>query len=68
MKTVWSLLVMACLVLAAASAFGQDVQTKGTIGGTVTDQAGAVVPNVAVKAIQESTNVEATALQPKRDS
>ena len=39
---------MACLVLAAASAFGQDVQTKGTIGGTVTDPAGAAVPGAKI--------------------
>ena len=48
MKTVWSLLITACLVLAAASAFGQDVQTKGTIGGTVTDQAGAAVSGAKI--------------------
>ena len=48
MKTVWSLLIAACLVLASASAFGQDVQTKGMIGGTVTDPAGAAVPGAKI--------------------
>ena len=37
-----------CLALAASSAFGQDVQTKGTIGGTVTDPAGAAVPGAKI--------------------
>ena len=35
---------------------------SATMTGVVTDAAGAVVPNVAVKAVQESTNVEATAI------
>src|SRR5688500_3469988 len=48
MKTVWSLLIIACLVLAAASAFGQDVQTKGMIGGTVTDPTGAAIPGAKI--------------------
>jgi hypothetical protein len=48
MRKLWSLLMIVCLALAASSAFGQDVQTKGTIGGTVTDQAGAAVPGAKV--------------------
>ncbi len=49
MKKLWSLLVAGCLCLAvAASVFGQDVQTKGTIGGTVTDPAGAAVPGAKI--------------------
>src|SRR5690242_6203789 len=48
MRKLWSLLIAFCLCLAAASVFGQDVQTKGMIGGTVTDQAGAAVPGAKV--------------------
>src|SRR5215813_6046112 len=48
MRKLWSLLVACCLCLAAASVFGQDVQTKGTIGGTVTDATGAAVPGAKV--------------------
>ena len=44
MKRIWSLLIASCLSLAAVGVFGQDVQTKGMIGGTVTDPAGAAVP------------------------
>src|SRR6185503_571660 len=48
MRKLWSLLMIVCLALAASSAFGQDVQTKGTIGGTVTDPAGAAVPGAKI--------------------
>ena len=48
MQKLWSLLVTCCLSLAAASVLGQDVQTKGTIGGTVTDATGAAVPGARV--------------------
>jgi len=48
MKSLWVLFVACCLSLAAASVLAQDVQTKGTIGGTVTDAAGAAVPGARV--------------------
>src|ERR1041384_1642344 len=48
MQKLWSLLVTCCLSLAAASVLGQDVQTKGMIGGTVTDTTGAAVPGAKV--------------------
>lgn len=48
MKNVWVLFVSCCLSLAAASVLAQDVQTKGFIGGTVTDAAGAAVPGAKV--------------------
>ena len=41
MKKLWSLFIATCLCLAATNVFGQDVLTKGMIGGTVTDPAGA---------------------------
>ena len=48
MKRIWSLFIASCLSLAAVGVFGQDVQTKGMIGGTVTDPAGAAVPGARV--------------------
>src|SRR4029079_4385027 len=48
MQKLWSLLVACCLSLAAVSVLGQDVQTKGMIGGTVTDATGAAVPGAKV--------------------
>src|ERR1051326_3319606 len=48
MRKLWSLSIAFCLCLAAASVFGQDVQTKGFIGGTITDQAGAAIPGAKV--------------------
>jgi hypothetical protein len=48
MSKPWSLLIAVCLSLATASVFGQDVQTKGTIGGTITDQAGAAITGAKV--------------------
>lgn len=43
-----SLLIAICLFLSAAGVFGQDVQTKGQIGGTITDAAGAALPGATV--------------------
>jgi hypothetical protein len=40
-------LVIVCLCLTASS-FAQDVQTKGAIGGTVTDTTGAAVPGAKI--------------------
>jgi len=48
MQKLWSLLVTCCLSLAAASVLGQDVQTKGMIGGSVSDATGAAVPGARV--------------------
>src|SRR6185436_741774 len=48
MQKRWSLLVACCLRLAAVSVLGQDVQTKGMIGGTVTDATGAAIPRAKV--------------------
>lgn len=44
----WSLLIAICLTLTAASVLAQDVQTKGTIGGTITDAAGAAIPGATI--------------------
>src|SRR5215204_4279331 len=48
MKKLWSFLVACCLSLAAVSVLGQDVQTKGMIGGTITDATGAAVPGAKI--------------------
>src|SRR5215216_2535244 len=48
MRKLWSILVACCLSFAAASVFGQDVQTKGMISGTVTDATGAAVPGAKI--------------------
>src|SRR5215218_7022211 len=48
MRNLWALFVACCLSLAAASVLAQDVQTKGMIGGTITDVAGAAVPGARI--------------------
>ncbi|HEY0762415.1 MAG TPA: carboxypeptidase regulatory-like domain-containing protein [Pyrinomonadaceae bacterium] len=48
MKHLWALLVACCLSFAAVSVLAQDVQTKGTIGGTITDAAGAALPGAKI--------------------
>lgn len=60
MKKLWSLSIAACLSLAALTVLGQDVQTKGFIGGTVTDPAGAAVPGAKVTATGQQVERSAT--------
>ena len=48
MKNLWALLVACCLSFTAVSVLAQDVQTKGMIGGTVTDATGAAVPGAKI--------------------
>lgn len=48
MRKLWSLLVACCLSVAAANVLAQDVQTKGMVGGTVTDSTGAAVPGAKI--------------------
>ncbi|HEY3579127.1 MAG TPA: TonB-dependent receptor, partial [Pyrinomonadaceae bacterium] len=61
MRKLWSLSIAFCLCLAAASAFGQDVQTKGTIGGVVTDPAGAAIPGAKITVTGPQVERTATA-------
>ncbi len=49
-----------CLALSLTTALAQF--ETATLTGTITDAGGAVVPNTSVKAINEATNVEATAI------
>jgi hypothetical protein len=48
MRKLWSLLLVSCLSLTATAVLAQDVQTKGSIGGTVTDATGAALPGAKV--------------------
>ena len=40
MKNVLKLFMILCIAFAGTAAFAQDIQTKGSIGGTVTDSNG----------------------------
>ncbi|HEY0726498.1 MAG TPA: TonB-dependent receptor, partial [Pyrinomonadaceae bacterium] len=48
MSKLLSLLIAGCLCVVAANVRAQDVLTKGSIGGTVTDPAGAAVPGATI--------------------
>ena len=48
MKNFLMLFMVLCIALAGAAAFAQDIQTRGSIGGTVTDQNGGALPNATV--------------------
>lgn len=48
MKNVLRLFMVLCIALAGTAAFAQDIQTKGSIGGTVTDINGGSLPNAKV--------------------
>src|SRR5215216_5629704 len=48
MAKLWSSLLAVCMCLATATVLAQDVQTKGMIGGTVTDVNGAAVPGAKI--------------------
>ncbi len=49
MKIAFRFFIVLCLALAAAAVSAQDVLTKGSIAGTVTDASGAAVPGATVK-------------------
>jgi hypothetical protein len=49
MRNLFAFVFALCLALTSAVAFGQDIQTKGSIAGTVTDKNGAAVPGATVK-------------------
>jgi carboxypeptidase family protein len=60
----WSLLLAICLAFFAAgtagSAMAQDVQTKGFIGGTISDATGAAIPGATVTATGQTGTRTAT--------
>ncbi len=56
----WSLLLACCLTLTAASVMAQDVLTKGSIGGTITDAAGAALPGATITATGQTGTRTAT--------
>jgi len=49
MKNILWLSIVLCLTLGSSGGFAQDIQTKGSIGGQVTDKNGAVIPGATVK-------------------
>jgi len=49
MRKLFAFVFALCLALVSASAFAQDIQTKGSIAGIVTDKNGAVVTGATVK-------------------
>ncbi|MEP6818419.1 MAG: carboxypeptidase-like regulatory domain-containing protein, partial [bacterium] len=60
MKHVLRLFLVLCIALAGTAAFAQDIQTKGSIGGVVTDSNGGALPNakVTVEGQQASTSTQ----------
>jgi hypothetical protein len=60
MKNVLRLFMILCIALAGTAVFAQDIQTKGSIGGVVTDTNGGILPNakVTVEGQQASTTVQ----------
>ena len=48
MRNVLRLFLILCIALAGTAAFAQDIQTKGSIGGIVTDSNGGALPNAKV--------------------
>ena len=48
MKNVFKLFLVLCIALTGTAVFAQDIQTKGSISGTVTDSNGGSLPNAKV--------------------
>jgi len=57
MKNVLRLFMVLCIALAGTAVFAQDIQTKGSIGGTVTDANGAALPGASVTIEGQQTAV-----------
>ena len=60
MKNVLRLFMILCIALAGTAVFAQDIQTKGSIGGVVTDSNGGALPNakVTVEGQQATTSTQ----------
>jgi len=56
MKNVLRLFMILCIALAGTAVFAQDIQTKGTIGGIVTDSNGGILPNAKVTVEGQQAN------------
>jgi hypothetical protein len=56
MKNVLRLFVVLCIALAGTAVFAQDILTKGTIGGVVTDSNGGILPNAKVTVEGQQAN------------
>jgi hypothetical protein len=56
MKNVLRLFMVLCIALAGTAAFAQDIQTKGSIGGIVTDANGGILPNAKVTVEGQQAN------------
>ena len=57
MKNVLRLFMILCIALAGTAVFAQDIQTKGTLGGVVTDINGGILPNAKVTVEGQQANV-----------
>src|SRR6266550_210876 len=56
MKNVLRLFMILCIALAGTAAIAQDIQTKGSIGGVVTDSNGGILPNAKVTVEGQQAN------------
>jgi hypothetical protein len=63
MKNLFKLVIVVCISLAGSAAFAQDIQTKGSISGQVTDTSNAGIPGATLKVtgVSPGTTVERTA-------
>ncbi|HEV7473151.1 MAG TPA: TonB-dependent receptor [Pyrinomonadaceae bacterium] len=62
MIKLFKLFMILCIALAGSAVFAQDIQTKGSIAGTVTDSNGGILPNakVTVEGGQAATSTQST--------
>ncbi|MDQ1707054.1 MAG: hypothetical protein QOJ88_265 [Pyrinomonadaceae bacterium] len=57
MKNVFRLFMILCIALAGTAVFAQDLQTKGSIGGVITDSNGGSLPNAKVTVVGQQGEV-----------
>ncbi len=61
LRSFWLLVLLAGLVLSLSTTAAAQSTTDGAIGGTVTDQTGATVPDASVSALNVGTNAKSSA-------